>query len=129
MWIKSSNSYMACKTSAKVTNGTGNFATSLAARWFFLEYLQSTISSLILTGLPTHNNHPPDETISRLTGCHFSSLTRPNKAYKVCYAKGKCTDKGHKTRTTSACAFCSSKPGLHPDSCFEKYHTKIDFSE
>ena len=47
---------------------------SLVARWFFGIFHLSAISSLILTEPPTHNNLPPDETITKLTGHHFPSL-------------------------------------------------------
>jgi hypothetical protein len=31
--------------------------------------------------------------------------------------------KGGRTETVFYCKTCSRKPGLHPEECFEKYHT------
>ena len=33
--------------------------------------------------------------------------------------------KGSYLKTTFVCKLCPSEPGLHPESCFKKYHTKI----
>ena len=103
----------------------------------FLDYLQIVITSLILINPPIENI-PRDETITRLQGRHFPSLKvakadakcqRPTKKCRVCYAKGKRTDKGQPIKTTYVCAYCPSEPGLHPDNCFEEYHTKLDYIE
>src|SRR6218665_3537729 len=34
---------------------------------------------------------------------------------------------GCRRRTNFHCNSCPRQPGLHPDTCFEKYHTQVDF--
>lgn len=104
----------------------------------FLEFLQKVITDLILLDEQQPCNIPNlREDITRLSARHFPSTKvaahdatdkRPSKVCRVCYAKGKRTDKGHKLKTTYVCASCPSEPGLHPDKCFEEYHTLLDYS-
>ena len=74
---------------------------------------------------------PPDENISHLVGRHFfEQLEKPSmKKCKVCYAKNKRTNNGHQIKTTFICKNCPSKPGLHPEECFEIYHTVENYKE
>ena len=78
-----------------------------------------------------------DDRVCRLSGRHFlsSKLPQPgavdkqqSKACQVCSAKGKRTNRSGYLKTTFVCTFCPSEPGLHPDKCFEEYHTKLDYS-
>ena len=95
------------------------------------------MTSLITIEEPISGEIVCNEDVSRLVGRHFPSLKiatpgaksqRPVKPCRVCYAKGKRSDKGHKTRQL-ICVFCPSKPGLHPDKCVGEYHTKMDRSK
>ena len=81
---------------------------------------------------------PADETITRLRGRHFPSLLRPTegardprptKKCRVCYARGKRTNKGGPLKTVYVCYDCPSVPGLHRTECFQAYHTLIDFGK
>ena len=101
----------------------------------FLDFLQDTISSLVLINPAIPNNQILDDTISRLTDRHFPSLKvaspdakdkRPTKRCRECYARGKLSTKCQPLKTTYVCRFCPSKSGLHPDTCFEEYHTKVN---
>ena len=51
-----------------------------------------------------------------------------HKICRVCYAYGKRTAKGHPFKTVYVCKFCPSQPGLHPDECFQVYHTCLDYT-
>ncbi|XP_057310011.1 piggyBac transposable element-derived protein 4-like [Hydractinia symbiolongicarpus] len=103
----------------------------------FLEFLQDVIASLAKQNeLP--QNYVPDDGRERLTGRHFPSVRvadedakdkRPSKNCRVCYAKTKRTDKGRPLKTVYICEKCPSQPGLHPDKCFEIYHTQEHFGE
>nr|XP_047131871.1 piggyBac transposable element-derived protein 4-like [Hydra vulgaris] len=95
-----------------------------------------TISSLALINPAIPNNQILDDTLSRLTGRHFPSLKvaspdakekRPTKRCRVCYAKGKLSAKCQPLKTTYVCRFRPSEPGLHPDTCFEAYHTQVNY--
>ena len=33
------------------------------------------------------------------------------------------------TKTGYICNYCPRKPGLHPDKCFEAYHSRLDYSK
>ncbi|XP_065681354.1 piggyBac transposable element-derived protein 4-like [Hydra vulgaris] len=102
----------------------------------FLDFLHETISSLALINPAIPNNQILDDTLSRLTGRHFLSLKvaspdakdkRPTKRCRVCYAKRKLSAKCQPLKTTYVCRFCPSEPGLHPDTCFEAYHTQVNY--
>ena len=105
----------------------------------FLDFLQSVIASLVIVRPDAPVPVPiADDSIARLTGRHFPSLKaptegakdkRPTKKCRVCYAKGKRSDKGHVLKTVYVCRFCPSEPGLHPETCFEQYHTLVDYSQ
>lgn len=82
---------------------------------------------------PVLDNH---DTIERLSGRHFPSVKeqegatpRPHKKCRVCRARGIKTPKGQPVKTVYICNFCPSKPGLHPDTCFQAYHTLLDYSK
>lgn len=105
----------------------------------FLDYMHDVILEL-LTLKPEIPNQRllTDDNMTRLVGRHFPSLKqagnnaankRPTKSCRVCSAKGKRTAKGDYLKTTYVCTFCPSEPGLHPDNCFEQYHTKMDYSQ
>ena len=92
---------------------------------------------LLLTYTPTPeralvNNR--DDTYERLSGRHFPSVkktdnnSRPHKKCRVCSARGIKTAKGQPLKTVYLCTYCPSQPGLHPDTCFEAYHTLQDYS-
>ena len=49
----------------------------------------------------------------------------PTNIYKVCYARGKCTNSGLPLRTVFACG----EPGLHVENCFKIYHTKLNYGD
>ena len=104
----------------------------------FLGYLHDVIIQLVSRKLCNPNDRlQMDDSVSRLSGRHFPSLKvaqpgskdkRPAKACRVCSAKGKRTNKGEYVKKTYVCTYCPSEPGLHPDKCFELYHTMQDFS-
>jgi hypothetical protein len=52
----------------------------------------------------------------RLTGRHF--MRRKQKGKGVV-----CQNKEEKKETIYFCNICTRKPYLHPDTCFETYHT------
>ena len=88
--------------------------------------------------VPQHVINEPDADLPhRLTRRHFlpqktslegSKGPRPTKKRTVCYAKGIKTKKGGPMKTVYACCCGPSNPGLHPDLCFELYHTVLDYS-
>ena len=103
----------------------------------FLEFLKTIAQEWITTrNIPM--NLVDDETVTRLSGRHFLSLMRgnpgardqrPAKRCRVCYAKNTQTKSGkNPSRTRYVCYKCPSTPGLHPDTCFELYHTLEDYS-
>ncbi|XP_065650310.1 piggyBac transposable element-derived protein 4-like [Hydra vulgaris] len=105
----------------------------------YLDFLLSNIK-LIFSLTPEIPHNPclvVGEDFKRLTGRHFPSMLPPGKAgnndrhhkrCRVCYAKGKLTAKGHPLKTVFVCNFCPSQHGLHPDECFQIYHTVLDYS-
>ena len=102
----------------------------------FLDFVQDTISSLMQINVAIPNNQILDNTISRHTGRHFASLKvaspdakdkQPTERCRVCYARGKLSTKCQPLKTIYICRFCPSEPGLHPDTCFEEYHTKVNY--
>ena len=108
------------------------------SKMVFLDYHQDVVTSLITIEEPIPGQIVCNDNVSCLVGSHFSSLKiatpgaksqRPVKPCRVCYAKGKRTDKGHKIKTTYVFIFCPSRPGLHPDKCFGEYHTKMNYSK
>ncbi|KAG8243579.1 hypothetical protein J6590_043008 [Homalodisca vitripennis] len=58
----------------------------------------------------------------RLTGWHF--LRQRDKKWNRCVV---CKKKGLRRETTYVCKTCPNEPALHPDECFEVYHTKQNF--
>lgn len=62
----------------------------------------------------------PEE--ERLTGRHF--LKQREKKWNRCVV---CKKKGLRRETTYVCKTCPNEPPLHPDECFEDYHTKQTF--
>ena len=102
----------------------------------YMGFLHNTIALLLtmtLTIMPGIGN---DDTIERLK--HFPSVRqqevgasspRPHKKCRVCSARGIKTAKGQPLKTTYICEYCPSKPGLHPDKCFQAYHTLLDYSK
>ena len=78
---------------------------------------------------------------ARLSVCHFPSNQedtrnavdkRMQKVCRLCSAKGKRTAKGgyltFETNILFVYKCYPSEQGLHPESCFKEYDTKIDFS-
>ena len=114
------------------------FQKNVDPKAMFLGYLLDVIIQLVSRKLCNPNDRlRMGDSVSRLLGRHFPSLKvaqpgskdkRPAKACRVCSAKGKCTNKGEYVKTTYVCTYCPSEPGLHPDKCFELYHTMQDFS-
>ena len=73
-----------------------------------------------------------DETVSRLTGRHFSGLIlpkpdakdqRPSKRCRVCYKKNIKTGHGTALKIRYICITCPSQPPLDPVRCFELCRT------
>ena len=104
----------------------------------FLHFLHDLIAMLVTLNPVIENDVPLDPTIQRLTGRHFphqkqptggNTSKRPAKPCHVCYARNIRTAKGGKVNTVYVCPSCHSEPGLHPDVCFEAYHTKLDYSK
>ena len=116
-----------------------DFHAGAEAQLTFHQFVHSVISSLIIEETaepelldPVNENVPRvNENISRLNGRHFmSQLPKPSiKKCRVCYAQKKRTANGHAIKTSFICKTCPSKPGLHPDTCFELFHTKQNFTE
>ena len=103
----------------------------------FLHFLHDVIAMLVTLNPVIENDVPLDPTIQRPTGRHFpqqkqptggNSSKRPVKPSRVCYARHIRTSKGGKVNAVHLCPSCSFEPVLHPDVCFEAYHTKLDYS-
>ena len=105
----------------------------------FLKFLHDVIIQLITqSNTLIDPSVPIDDTYIRLTGRHFPSVKkalpqacdqRPTKLCRVCNARNKKTVKGKPIKTIYVCSECPSERGLHPDTCFEMYHTMLDYSE
>ena len=104
----------------------------------FLQFLCDVIVQLV-TQLPAIGNpqHGLDDTFSCLTGRHFPHLKkaapgvkdqRPTKPCHMCTARNIRSAKCKPPKTVYICAECLSGPGLHPEPCFEIYHTVFDYS-
>ena len=94
----------------------------------------------MITLRPSEQEHEPipDYTFHRLSGRHFIPVKKsppeakdqhPTKWYIVCYACGVCTKNGSAIKTMYVCKACPSEYGLHPETCFEIYHTKLNYDE
>ena len=104
----------------------------------FLDFLLSNIklTFLLTTDIPINPCVAVGEDVERLTGRHFPSVPAGNpetkdrlhKRCRVCYARRKRTAKGHHFKTIYVCKFCPSKPGLHPNECFQVCHTCLDYA-
>ena len=79
-----------------------------------------------------------DDTLQRLSERHLPSVqqqaqgttsARPHKKCCVCAARGNKTAKGQPMKTIYICNCSPSKPRLHPDKCFEAYHSMLDYSK
>ncbi|XP_046676106.1 protein bric-a-brac 1-like isoform X4 [Homalodisca vitripennis] len=55
----------------------------------------------------------------RLHGRHF--IAKKPRYYRCIV----CSKKGLRRETNFACKTCAGNPSLHPDTCFEEYHTKV----
>ena len=114
--------------------------TAANAKVTYLSFLYDAIILMITAtpDVPQHLiNEPGTDLPDRLTGRHFpfqkmpqegSKDPRPTKKCRVCYTKGIKTKKGGPVKTAYVCRFCPSNSGLHPDLCFELYHTVLDYS-
>ena len=105
----------------------------------YLDFLLSNLKLIfaLTPEIPRNPRIAIGEDFDRLTGRHFPSMIaagnagsndRPHKRCRVCYTSGKRTTKGHPLKTVYICRFCPSQPGLHPDKCFEAYHTLLDYA-
>ena len=107
----------------------------------FLYFLLNTITQLLSNSprleRPLHGQQI--DNIARLTGRNHWPARReaPDgrqasskvKKCRVCYAKGRRTQKGIPIKTVWICKGCPEEPGLCVEKeCFEDYHTKFDFS-
>ena len=106
----------------------------------YLSFLRDSIALMIaaMPDVPRPIQDPGTDLPDRLTGRHFPSQKpgvegskdpRPTKKCRVCKARGVTTNKGGPMKTVYICRFCPSNPGLHPDKCFELYHTILDYSQ
>ena len=88
--------------------------------------------------LPEQEREPiPDDTFHRLSGRHFIFVVkkgppeakdqRPKKRCRLCYSRGICTKNGSALKTIYGRKACPSEPDLHPETCFEIYHTKLNY--
>ena len=102
----------------------------------FLQFIKSVVLSWVTIQVGLPENMPPDETVIHLTSRHFPSMLLPNpgakdwqpaKRCQVAYSKGNKSAGGSSIRTQYVCNQCCSVPGLHPDKCFEIYHTKENY--
>ena len=111
------------------------FQISTGKKNTFLEFLRDVIADLSTLSI-THHNTGPDNTIARLHERHFPSIKiasenakhkRVTKNCRVCYARGKRSDKGRPLKTVYVCGQCPDEPALHVEDCFRIYHTVKDF--
>ena len=108
----------------------------------FLHFLHDVGSDMLMKLPKLNETQGPKklDNLSRLTGRnHFpikrhyegtgAKKTAKVKQCRVCYARGLRTAKCWPVETTWACKGCPSLPGLCAEtSCFEDYHTKVDYS-
>ena len=94
----------------------------------------------LITSLPSDQVREPipDDTFHHLSGRHFILVKKappkakdqcPTKRCRVCYAHRIRTKNGSAIKTIYVCKACPSEPGLHPETCFEIYHTKLNYDE
>jgi len=121
-----------------ILNAQKIFVFHTGERLTFRKFLKKVIVSWITTERELPPNLVNDETVTRLTGRHFPGLLkpqegakdqRPSKRCRVCYKRGIRTDKGIALKTRYICLNCPSFPALHPDTCFQLYHTKENFGD
>ena len=103
----------------------------------FINFVLVVIKQLLTTlpPQPQPANIVPHDDCVRLVGRHFPAVRepadppkkRPTKNCRVCYAQGKRTDEGKPLKTVYICPDCPSNPGLHPESCFKLYHTRLNY--
>ena len=107
------------------------------AKMPFQNFLKTVITSWITVEPDPQLEHIVlDETVSWLTGRHCPGLLvpkpdakdeRPSKKCRVCYKKNIKTNHITAFKTRYICITSLLQPALHPDKCFELYHTKQDF--
>ena len=106
----------------------------------FCDFFVDTVTLLITQDVSPLVNHNicNDDTLTRLTGSHLPSLKkatpgaidkRATKPCRVCSARKLKTAKDKPLKTVYICAQCPSQPGLHPDICYEAYHTQLNYGE
>ena len=105
-----------------------------------LTFMHDTVALLVASQPKISHNirNVPDDSYYRLTGHHFPEIKkaadgsrnkRPTKPCRVCYARHIQTDKGKPLKTIYICKSCPSEPGLHIESCFKIYHTKLNYAD
>ena len=105
----------------------------------YLQFLNDTIVLLLAVtrdiSIQVVSN---DDTLQRLSKRHFPSVrqqaegttsARLHKNCCVCTARGIKTAKGQPVKTVYICNYFPSKPGLHPDKCFEGHHSMLGYSK
>lgn len=119
-----------------VLNAYKIFIKSTNVNCTFMEYVIEVVKHLVVSRPALPQIQHQNDDVYRLTGRHFPSVKqaaegaadqRPSKNCRVCYARGIRTNKGKPLKTVYICRSCPSEPGLHPDKCFELYHTSIDY--
>ena len=102
-------------------------------------FIHEIIATLI-TLRPSEQKREPihDDTFHHLSGRHFISVERnpleakdqrPTKRCRECYASGIRTKNGSAIKKIYVCRACPSESSLHPETCFEIYHTKLNYDE
>lgn len=94
-----------------------------------LDFRKSLVSALVedrVASRPSRckrgrpSQGPPDQ---RLLGKHYVAR-KPNGGRSRCVV---CLKNGMRKETIYVCKTCVAKPGLHPDECFEVYHSQPNF--
>ena len=119
-----------------VLNAQKIYVITAGQRMTFLQFIKNVVLSWVIIQEDLPKNMPPDERVICLTGCHFPSMLLPNPGAKnqrpgkrcwVCYRKGNRSAGDSSIRTRYVCNQCPSVSGLHPDKCFEIYHTNTNY--
>ena len=115
------------------------FQKSTESTMNFHSFIHEIIATLITLRPSEQEREPiPDDTFHHSSGRHFILVKkappeakdqRPTKRCRVCYARGIHTKNSSAIKTTYVCKACPCEPVLHPETCFEIYHTKLNYNK
>ena len=102
-------------------------------------FIHEIIATLIISHSSEQEGKPiSDDTFHRSSDWHFILVKKvplkardqgPTKRCRVCYAREIRTKNGSAIKTSHICKACPHESVLHPESCFEIYHTKLNYDK